>query len=46
MIDLIVAPTTIGRIALVLGEELAVPEVFGTYSAERADIVAAPSGKW
>ena len=42
----VVAPTTIGRIALVLGEELAVPEVFGTYSAERADIVAAPSGKW
>jgi hypothetical protein len=43
---LVVAPTTIGRVALVLGEELAVPEVFGVYSAERADIVAAPSGAW
>lgn len=43
---LVVAPTTIGRIALVLAEELAVPEVFGVYSAERADIVAAPSGAW
>ena len=29
-----------------LGDELAVPEVFGMYSAERADIVAAPSGLW
>lgn len=42
----VVAPTPIGRIALVLGEELAVPEVFGLYSAERADIVAAPATRW
>lgn len=42
----VIAPTPIGRIALAVGEELAVPEVFGVYSAERADIVAAPSGKW
>jgi predicted amidohydrolase len=42
----VVAPTAIGRIALVFGDELAVPEVFGVYSAERADIVAAPSGTW
>ena len=42
----VVAPTLIGRIALAVGEEFAVPEVFGVYSAERADIVAAPSGKW
>jgi predicted amidohydrolase len=42
----VVAPTVIGRIALVLGQELAVPEVFGVYSAQRADLVAAPSGLW
>ncbi len=42
----VVAATTIGRVALALGDELAVPEVFGVYSAERADIVAAPSGRW
>ena len=42
----VIAPTSIGRIALVLGDELAVPEVFGVYAAERADIVAAPSGRW
>jgi hypothetical protein len=42
----VIAPTPIGRIALAVGEELAVPEVFGVYSADRADIVAAPSGKW
>jgi predicted amidohydrolase len=42
----VIVPTPIGRIALVLGEELDVPEVFGIYSAERADIVAAPSGSW
>ena len=42
----VVAPTPLGRIALAVGEELAVPEVFGIYSAERADIVAAPSGRW
>lgn len=42
----VIMATPIGRIALVLGEELAVPEVFGVYSAERADIVAAPSGRW
>ena len=41
-----VTATTIGRVALVLGDELAVPEVFGVYSADRADIVAAPSGRW
>jgi len=42
----IVIPTPIGRVALALGQELAVPEVFGVYSAERADLVAAPSGVW
>ncbi len=42
----VVATTMIGRIALVLGDELALPEVFGVYSAERADIVAASSGRW
>jgi predicted amidohydrolase len=42
----VVEPTPIGRIALMLGEELSVPEAFGMVSAERADIVAAPSGKW
>jgi predicted amidohydrolase len=42
----VVAATTIGRVALLLGDELPVPEVFGVYSAERADIVAAPSGRW
>lgn len=42
----VVVPTPLGRIALVISEELAVPEVFGMYSAERADIVAAPSGRW
>ena len=43
---LVVAPTTIGRVALALADELAVPEVFGVYSAKRADIIAAPSGAW
>jgi len=42
----VVVSTAIGRIALVLGDELAVPEVFGVYSAQRADLVAAPSGLW
>ena len=42
----VVTPTAIGRIALALGEELAVPELFGVYSAERADILAAPAGVW
>jgi predicted amidohydrolase len=42
----VVVPTAIGRIALALGEELAVPELFGVYSAERADIMAAPAGVW
>ena len=37
-------PTPIGRIGLVLGEELSVPEVFGTLSAMRADLIAAPTG--
>ncbi len=40
----VVVPTPIGRIALTLGEELSVPEVFGTLSALRADILAAPMG--
>ncbi|KTC85454.1 N-carbamoyl-D-amino acid hydrolase [Legionella drozanskii LLAP-1] len=42
----VVAPTPIGRIALALGEELSVPEVYGVYSALRADVLAAPSGSW
>ena len=42
----VVVSTPLGRIGLVVGEELAVPEVFGMYSAERADILAAPSGQW
>jgi hypothetical protein len=42
----VIAPTPIGSIALALGEELAVPEMFGSYSADRADIVAAPTGLW
>jgi predicted amidohydrolase len=44
--EFVVAPTPIGRVALALGDELGVPEVFGVYSAERADIVAAPSSRW
>jgi hypothetical protein len=39
-----VVPTPIGRIGLTLGEELSVPEVFGTLSALRADLLAAPMG--
>ncbi len=42
--DWVVVPTPIGRIGLALGEELAVPEVFGTLSAMRADVIAAPTG--
>ena len=42
--DWVVVPTPIGRIGLALGEELSVPEVFGTLSALRADIIAAPMG--
>jgi predicted amidohydrolase len=42
--DWVVVPTPIGRIGLTLGEELAVPEVFGTLSALRADLLAAPMG--
>jgi len=42
--DWVVVPTPIGRIGLALGEELAVPEVFGTLSALRADLIAAPMG--
>jgi predicted amidohydrolase len=42
----VIVPTRLGRIALAVGEELSVPEVFGVYSARRADIVAAPSGHW
>jgi predicted amidohydrolase len=41
----VVVPTPIGRIGLVVGEELAIPEVYGMLSALRADIVAAPSGQ-
>jgi len=40
----VVVPTPIGRIGLALGEELSVPEVFGTLSALRADLIAAPMG--
>lgn len=40
----VVVPTPIGRIGLALGEELAVPEVFGTLSALRADVIASPMG--
>lgn len=42
--DWVVVPTPIGRIGLTLGEELSVPEVFGTLSASRADLLAAPMG--
>lgn len=42
----VVAPTPIGRIALALSEELSVPEVYGVYSALRADVLAAPAGTW
>lgn len=42
----VVATTPIGRIALALAEELSVPEVYGVYSALRADILAAPAGSW
>jgi predicted amidohydrolase len=44
--DFVVSSTPIGRIALALGEELVVPEVYGIYSALRADVLAAPSGTW
>ena len=39
----VVVTTSIGRIGLTLGEELAVSEVFGHLSAQRADIIAAPA---
>jgi predicted amidohydrolase len=42
--DWVVVPTPIGRIGLTLGEELSVPEVFGTLSASRADLLVAPMG--
>jgi carbon-nitrogen hydrolase len=42
--DWVVVPTALGRIGLALGDELAVPEVFGILSALRADIIAAPGG--
>ena len=43
----VVVTTPIGRIALVLSEELVVPEVYGVYSALRADLVAARQrGSW
>jgi predicted amidohydrolase len=42
----VVVTTPIGRIALALSEELVVPEVYGVYSALRADLVAAPAGSW
>jgi predicted amidohydrolase len=41
--NFVVVPTAIGRIGLVLAEELAVSEVFGHLSAQRADIIAAPA---
>ena len=44
--NFVVSNTPIGRIALALGEELVVPEVYGVYSALRADVLAAPSGTW
>ncbi len=40
----IVVPTPMGRIGLALGEELSVPEVFGSLSALRADLLAVPMG--
>lgn len=40
---LIVVPSPIGRIGLILAEEITVPEVFGLLSAQRADIIAAPA---
>ncbi len=42
----VVASTPIGRVALALSEELSVPEVYGVYSALRADVLAAPAGSW
>lgn len=39
----VVVSTSIGRVGLVLGEELEVPEVFGNLSALRADVIAAPA---
>ena len=39
-----VVPTPMGRIGLALAEELSVPEVFGSLSALRADVIAAPMG--
>jgi predicted amidohydrolase len=39
-----VVPTPVGRIGLALAEELSVPEVFGSLSALRADVIAAPMG--
>lgn len=39
----VVVSTSIGRIGLTLAEELAVSEVFGHLSAQRADIIAAPA---
>lgn len=44
--EFVVASTPIGRIALALSEELSVPEVYGVYSALRADVLVAPSGTW
>lgn len=44
--NFVVATTPIGRIALALAEELAVPEVYGVYSALRADVLVAPAGDW
>ena len=42
----VVVTTPIGRIALALGEELSIPEVYGVYSSLRADLLAAPAGDW
>lgn len=42
----VVVDTPIGRLGLVLAEELQVPEVLGMLCSRRADIVAAPQGQW
>ncbi len=42
---LYVIKTKIGRIALALNYELSIVEVGGVFSANRADIIAAPAGK-
>lgn len=41
--NFVVAQTPVGRIGLLLAEETKVPETFGYLSAQRADVIAAPS---